>query len=240
MKKLYVLGIGPGGREHFTHRMEEALSECEVVVGYTPYIDYLGDLVEGKELFSTGMKSEIARCEEAIRQAQQGRTTCIVSTGDAGLYGMAGPILELAEGIEVEIIPGISASFAAAAHLGAPIMHDNATISLSDLLTPWEMILKRVRCAAEGDFVISLYNPRSKGRPHHLGQVLSIIREYRDSETPVGIVRNAGRPETSVTITTLGDIDEEIVDMLSVVIIGNSKTRIKDGRMVTPRGYENK
>lgn len=242
MAKLYVIGIGPGGEAHFTQALEEALKEAEVIVGYTPYIDYLGERVLGKEVYSTGMKSEIERCQEAIDQAVAGKTTAIVSTGDAGLYGMAGPILEMApEDLEVEVIPGVSANFAAAAVLGAPIMHDFVAISLSDLLTPWDLILKRVEAAVAGDFVITLYNPRSKGRPNHLSQVLDLIRASGvEGSRPIGIVKNAGREGQEVHRTSLDDIDVEVVDMLTCVIIGNSKTRWKGDWMVTPRGYENK
>jgi precorrin-3B C17-methyltransferase len=150
MAKLYVVGIGPGGLEHMTYKAVEVIKNSEVIVGYTPYIDYLGDLVDGKELISTGMRGEVERCKAAIDMVRQGKDTSIVSTGDAGLYGMAGPILELATDIEVEIIPGVTAAFSAAAELGSPIMHDYASISLSDLLTPWEVILKRLHMAVKG------------------------------------------------------------------------------------------
>lgn len=240
MAKLYVVGIGPGGREHFTHRVDEVIDLCDAIVGYTPYIDYLGEMTEGKEIFSTGMKSEIERCEMAIDLVRQGKNTAIISTGDAGLYGMAGPIFERCEDEEVEVVPGVSANFAAAAHLGAPIMHDFVCISLSDLLTPWEVILKRVKAACDGDFVICIYNPRSKGRKDHLKTVTDLMLEQKSPDTPVGIVKNAGRPETRVITTTLGSIPYEEVDMLSCLIIGNSKTYFRGGHMITPRGYENK
>lgn len=240
MAKLYVLGIGPGGKEYFTEKMLDALEESQAIVGYTPYLDYLGDLKDGKDLYSTGMKSEIERCEKAVQLVKDGTTTSIVSTGDAGLYGMAGPILELSDDIEVEVVPGVSANFAAAALLGAPIMHDFVTLSLSDLLTPWETIVKRARAAAEGDFVITIYNPRSKGRKDHLEKIVNILLESKDPKTPVGIVKNAGREGTEKWITTLDSIDYEKVDMLTCVIIGNSKSYIKGDFIVTPRGYENK
>ena len=238
MAKLYVVGIGPGGREHMTYKAVEVIRESEVIVGYTPYIEYLGDLVEGKELYSTGMKGEIKRCEQAIEMVKKGKTTAIVSTGDAGLYGMAGPILELAEGIEVEIVPGVTAAFSAASELGSPIMHDYASISLSDLMTPWEVILKRVEKAAEADFVITMYNPRSKGRPEHLEEAINLVLKHRKLTTPVGIVKDSGRPGTQITITTLGEMDYEMVDMLTVLIIGNSNTYIENDKMITPRGYK--
>ena len=237
MAKLYVVGIGPGGLEHMTYKAVDVIKKSEVIVGYTPYIDYLGDLVDGKELISTGMRGEVERCKAAIDMVRKGKDTSIVSTGDAGLYGMAGPILELATDIDVEIIPGVTAAFSAAAELGSPIMHDYASISLSDLLTPWEVILKRLHMASEGDFVISIYNPKSKGRKDHLKTAIEIILEYRDGSTPVGIVRNSGRPDTSITITTLDSIDYESVDMLSVLIVGNSNTFIRENTIITPRGY---
>lgn len=237
MAKLYVVGIGPGGREHMTYKAVEVIKNSDVIVGYTPYIDYLGDLVEGKELFSTGMRGEIERCKQAIDMVKEGKTTSIISTGDAGLYGMAGPILELAKGLDVEIVPGVTAAFSAAAELGSPIMHDYASISLSDLMTPWDVILKRVEKSAEADMVITLYNPRSKGRPEHLNEAIDLVIKHRHKNTPVGIVKNSGRSGTEMTITTLGEMDYEIVDMLTVLIIGNTNTYVEDGKIITPRGY---
>lgn len=237
MAKLYVVGIGPGGREHMTYKAVEVIKDSDLIVGYTPYIEYLGDLVEGKDLFSTGMKGEIERCKVAIEAVRSGKNTSIISTGDAGLYGMAGPILELAEDIEVEVIPGVTAAFSAAAELGSPIMHDYASISLSDLLTPWEVIENRLEKASEADFVIAIYNPKSKGRKEHLEKAVNIILGHRERETPVGIVKNSGREGREITITTLDNIDYEKVDMLSVLIIGNSNSYIKDNKIITPRGY---
>lgn len=238
MAKLYVVGIGPGGREHMTLKAIDIIKSCDVIVGYKPYIGYLGDLVEGKELFSTGMRGEIERCNYAIERVKKGKNTAIISTGDAGLYGMAGPILELKEDIEVEVIPGVTAAFSAAAELGAPIMHDYASISLSDLLTPWEVITKRIEKAAEADFVITIYNPKSKGRKEHLNIAIDIIKKHRSGNTPVGIVRNSGRQDRRIIITTLKEIDFEKVDMLSVLLIGNTNTYVKNNEIVTPRGYE--
>lgn len=237
MSKLYVVGIGPGGKENMTFKAVEAIKNSDAVVGYTPYIEYLGDWVDGKEVFSTGMRGEIERCKKAVELLKEGKTTSIVSTGDAGLYGMAGPIMELTNGLNVEVIPGVTAAFSAAAELGSPIMHDYASISLSDLMTPWEVILKRMDKAAEADFVITLYNPRSKGRPDHLEEALKLVSKYRNNDTPVGIVRDSGRPGTKVKVTTLGEIDYEEIDMLTVLIIGNSNTYIKNNRIITPRGY---
>lgn len=237
MTKLYVIGIGPGGREHMTLKAIDAIKECDVIVGYTPYIDYLGDLVEGKELYSTGMREEIQRCKAAIEMTKEGKTTAIISTGDAGLYGMAGPILEMAQGVKVEIIPGVTSAFSAAAELGSPIMHDFASISLSDLMTPWEVIENRVEKAAEADFVIGIYNPKSKGRKDHLSKAIDIISKYRDKKTPVGIVRNSGREGRDITITQLDSIDYDSVDMLCVIIVGNSNTYVEGDKIITPRGY---
>ncbi len=238
MAKLYVIGIGPGGREYMTLKAIEAIKRSDIIVGYTPYIDYLGNLVKDKEVFSTGMKGEIERCKLAIDKVRSGKNTAIISTGDAGLYGMAGPVLELKEEIEVEIIPGVTAAFSAASELGSPIMHDYASISLSDLLTPWEVIENRIEKAAEGDFVIAIYNPRSKGRKDHLEKAVDIILKYKSQETPVGIVKNSGRLNREIILTTLANIDYEKVDMLSILIIGNSNTYINDGYMITPRGYD--
>lgn len=238
MAKLYVVGIGPGGKEHMTYRAVEVIKKSDVVVGYAPYIEYLGELTKGKELFSTGMKGEIERCKKAIEMVKAGKNTTIISTGDAGLYGMAGPVLELAKDIEIEIVPGVTAAFSAAAELGSPIMHDYASISLSDLLTPWEIILKRIEKAAEGDFVIAIYNPRSKGRKDHLKQAIDLILKHRKGGTPVGIVKNSGRKAREITVTTLENIDYEAIDMLTIVIVGNSKTYIDGKRIITPRGYK--
>lgn len=237
MAKLYVIGIGPGGREHMTLKAIETIKKSDIIVGYTPYIDYLGDLVKGKEIYSTGMKGEIERCKLAIKKVKEGKNTAIISTGDAGLYGMAGPILELKEDIEVEIIPGVTAAFSAASELGSPIMHDFASISLSDLLTPWEVIEKRIEKASEGDFVIAIYNPRSKGRKDHLEKAVEIMLKYKEGDTPVGVVKNSGRGNTEIILTTLVNISYEKVDMLSILIIGNSNTYVKDDQMITPRGY---
>ena len=238
MAKLYVVGIGPGGREHMTYKAVEVIKNSDVIVGYKPYIEYLEDLVEGKKLHSTGMKGELERCKLAIEEVRKGNNTSIISTGDAGLYGMAGPILELVDDIEIEIIPGITAAFSAASELGSPIMHDYSSISLSDLLTPWDVIINRVEKSAQADFVIAIYNPRSKGRQDHLKEAIDIILKYRKKDTPVGIVKNSGRPETEITITTLEKIDYEKVDMLTVLVIGNSNTYIKGNRIITPRGYK--
>ena len=201
------------------------------------------DVLEGKEILSSGMKGEIKRCKMAIESALDGKNTAIVSSGDAGIYGMAGLVLELLEEqdlmdrVEVEIIPGISALSAAAAILGAPLMHDFAVVSLSDLMTPWEVIRQRVEAAAKADFVLVLYNPRSKKRTQQLEEARDIMLKYRGRHTPVGIVRNASRRGETSHITTLSRMDEFAIDMLSIVLVGNSGTCIIGGKMVTPRGY---
>lgn len=237
MAKLYVVGIGPGGKEHLTLKAADVLQKCQVIVGYTLYIELVREFIEGKTIVATGMTGEIERCKRAIEEVKKGKETCIVSTGDAGLYGMAGPVLELAEGIEVEIVPGVSAAFCAASEVGAPLMHDMCMISLSDLLTPWEVIESRLQHAARGDFVVALYNPKSKGRPLHLEHAIRILAKYKQAATPVALVKNAGRAGSERKLVTLATIDYEFIDMKTVMIIGNRTTYIKDGKMITPRGY---
>ncbi|BDR69142.1 precorrin-3B C(17)-methyltransferase [Clostridium tetani] len=236
MGKLYVIGIGPGGLDHMTLKAVKAIQESEIIVGYTKYIDMVKSLIENKEVVSTGMKGEVERCKKALELSKD-KIVSIISTGDAGIYGMAGLILELKKDEEVEIIPGVTASSSAASVLGSPIMHDNCNISLSDLMTPYELIKSRVELASKGDFVISLYNPRSKGRPHYLRECIDIIKKHRKGNTPIGVVKNALRDGEEVTITDLDNFDDEIVDMFSIVIIGNSQSYIKEGKLITPRGY---
>ena len=237
MGKLYVIGIGPGGPSHMTIRAVEAIKESDIIVGYNKYIDMIKPLLQGKEVFSTGMKGEEERCQKALELCRD-KVVSVISTGDSGIYGMAGLILQLRVDEEVEIIPGVTASSAAASILGAPLMHDNCNISLSDLMTPYELIKKRVNYAAEGDFVISLYNPKSKGRPHYLTESIDIIKKHRAGTIPIAVVKNALRVGQEVNISTLATFDENIVDMLSIVIIGNSQSYVKDGIFITPRGYK--
>lgn len=241
MKKLFIIGIGPGGEEDFTLGMIRALEASEVIVGYKPYLNYIKNYTQGKEIHTTGMKSEIERCKMALTSAEVGKTTAMVSTGDAGLYGMAGPLLELAadKDIAIEVIPGISANFAAASCVGAPIMHDMATISLSDLMTPLDLIKKRIRLAAQGDFVICFYNPRSKGRPDYLKEAMRILKEegYEDTR-PVALVKHARRDGEEKILTTIGALDDNFCDMNTMVIVGNKETYVKNGVMITPRGYK--
>lgn len=237
MGKLYVIGIGPGGLEHMTLKAKQAIEESNMIVGYTKYIEFIKPLLEGKELVSTGMKGEVERCKKALELAAD-NTVAIISTGDAGIYGMAGLILELKENQDVEIIPGVTASSSAASVVGSPLMHDNCNISLSDLMTPYELIKKRVKLAAEADFIISLYNPRSNGRPHYLREAIDIVSEFRNGTTPIAVVKNALRDGQEIHLFTLENFNEEVVDMFSIVIIGNSQSYIKDGKFITPRGYK--
>ena len=238
MGKLYVIGIGPGGLEHMTLRAKEAIEESNIVVGYNKYIDMIKPLVENKELFSTGMRGEEARCRKALELSKEDNTVALISTGDSGIYGMAGLILQMQKDENVEIITGVTASSAAGSVVGAPLMHDNCNISLSDLMTPYDLIKKRVRNAADADMIISLYNPRSKGRPHYLREAIEIIKEYRSLDTPVAVVRHALRDGQEVRMFTLENFDEEVVDMFSIVIVGNSQSFIKNGKFITPRGYD--
>ncbi len=243
-RELKIVGIGPGHVDILTGQALSALENCETLAGYKRYLDLLPrEVVEGKKLVATGMTKEIQRCEQAIEAAMSGSSTVMVSSGDAGVYGMAGLVLELVaekglmSSLDVEIVPGVPAVTAAAALLGAPLMHDFACISLSDLLTPWERIELRLEYAAKADFVIALYNPRSTKRDWQLPRALEIIREERSGDTPVGLVRQAYRPEQDVSVHTLSQFQPELVDMLSICIVGNSATRIQNGRMITPRGY---
>ncbi len=239
MAKIYVVGIGPGKKGDMTFRAYDALEKSDVIIGYKTYIDLIKEYFPEKELISSPMKKEVDRCREVVEIAESGKTVSLISSGDAGIYGMAGIMLEIVpEGIETEIIPGVTASNAAAATAGAPLMHDFATISLSDLLTDWDLIKKRVDLASQGDFVISLYNPKSKGRTTQIEDAAEIMLKYKSPETPVAIVRNAGREDERVTAATLGTMLEHEIDMLTVIIIGNSKTFMKNGKIITPRGYK--
>lgn len=237
---IYAIGIGPGSRETMTYEAMSAIEKSDVIVGYRTYIDLIKDLINDKEVVSNGMKQEIDRVKKAVEISKTGKTVAVISSGDAGVYGMAGLVLELSEGEEVKVISGVTASTAAAAVLGAPLMHDFCHISLSDLLTPLDLIYKRVDLASEGDFVICLYNPKSKGRPDYLKNAFEIMKKYKANSTPVGIVKNAERENQEVRICTIDTMDYESVDMLSIVIVGNSSTYVKDNKIITKRGYENK
>lgn len=238
---IYVIGIGPGCRDLMTQEAISAMEDAEVIVGYKTYIKLVEDFIKDKEVVQNGMRKEVDRCQDAIDIAKTGKKVAVISSGDAGIYGMAGLILELITkqelDIHVKVVPGVTASIGAAAVLGAPIMHDFCHISLSDLMTPWEVIEKRLRLAAEADFVICLYNPRSKGRSEHLANAFKIMGEFKDGSTPVGIVKDVGREDQEKFICTFDTMDFERVDMTTMVIIGNKSTYIHDDLMITPRGY---
>ena len=242
MGKIIIAGIGPGSKEDITPAVLEAVREADVIVGYKYYFQFIESYVqEGCECVDTGMKKERERAEQAFSLAEQGKTVVVISSGDAGIYGMAPLIFEmkLAHQSDVEIVtlPGISAFQKAASLLGAPIGHDMCIISLSDLMTPWDVIERRIKAAAEGDFVTAVYNPKSHGRYWQLYRLVELFLQQRSAETPVGYVRQAGRPEQDIKITTLGAFDPEDVDMFTVILIGNSQSYVADGRMITPRGY---
>ena len=241
MPKIYVVGTGPGHPEEMTPRARKVLEKVEIIIGYRTYVDLIRASFPGKEFISSGMTQEVERCVTALEKALEGKDVALISGGDSGIYGMAGIMLEVVNQsghpVAVEIIPGVTAANAAAAVLGAPIMHDFAVISLSDRLTPLELIYKRLECAAAGDFVICLYNPKSNGRTGHLATARKIILKYREGATPVGIVRNAAREDETHQIATLESMLDYGIDMFTVVIIGNSGTYLANGRMITPRGY---
>ncbi len=243
MKRLYVIGMGPGSMDQMTPQAKKALEESQVLCGYTTYIELAKKWIEGKEVLTTPMTKELERCRMALEQAEQGKTTAMICSGDAGVYGMAGPILQMSEEfpeVEVEVIAGVTAALSGAAALGAPLMHDFVVISLSDLLTPWQVIEKRLDCAGQGDFVVCLYNPMSKKRTDHLRRACEILLQYRPATTPCGWVKNIGREGQTSKILTLGELKEEQVDMFTTVFIGSSSTQVHSGRLVTPRGYEAK
>ena len=224
-----------------TWEARAALEQAEVLCGYTVYLDLIRGEFPDKEYFSTPMTQEIERCRAALERARSGRTTALVCSGDAGVYGMAGPVLELAPQfpeVEIQVVPGVTAALAGAAVLGAPLMHDFAVLSLSDLLTPWEVIRRRLELAAQGDFVLCLYNPSSRRRRDHLRMACDIVLVHRGPETVCGWVRNAGRAQEEHQVLTLGELREAQVDMFTTVFIGSAATRRIGDRMVTPRGYE--
>lgn len=236
---IHVVGLGPGEARQTTPWAQAALQRCDVLVGYDGYIDLVRERYGDKELISTPMRQETERCRLALELARGGRDVALVCSGDPGVYGMAGLMLEVAQGsgVEVEVIPGVTAATAAAAALGAPLMHDFAVISLSDLMTPWEKIARRLEAAAQADFVLCLYNPRSHKRADHLRIACDTVMRHRPPKTPCGWVRNIGRDGQTTAILTLAELAGAQVDMFTTVLIGNSETTILDGRLVTPRGY---
>ncbi len=240
--KIYIIGTGPGDQDFVIPKALDALQNSDVVVGYKTYIELIKPFVTESELVSSGMKKEVDRCSEVLEIAKTGKVVSLISSGDAGIYGMAGIMLEIihkAESdIEVEVIPGISAATSAASLLGAPLMNDFVTLSLSDLMTPWEVIEKRIKAACMGDFVMALYNPKSKTRVEQLEIAVNIMLQHYSENTPVGIVKHAMREQQEVMITTLGQLINQDIDMFTTLIIGNSQTRVINGKMVTRRGYK--
>ncbi len=242
MAKIYVVGIGPGAYEQMTIRAAKCLSDCDVIVGYTVYVDLVKEHFADKEFRTTPMRRERERCVLAFEEAAKGKTVAMVCSGDAGVYGMSGLMLELGENypsVEVEVIPGVTAALSGAALLGAPLIHDFCLISLSDLLTPWETIERRLLAAAEADFAICLYNPSSRKRADHLQRACDLMLRYKAPDTVCGIVNNIGREGESCRIVTLEQLRGEKTDMFTTVFVGNAQTKEIGGRMVTPRGYRN-
>ena len=236
--QILVVGLGPGDRELLTPQAEKALKDSQVIIGYRTYTKLIAHLAEGKEVISSGMRREKDRAYKAVEMAEQGVKVAVISSGDPGIYGMAGIILEItSDRVPVTIIPGITAASAAASAVGAPLMNDFVIISLSDLLTPWEKIIKRLEAAGQGDLVTVLYNPKSTERQENLSAARDVLLKYQCKNTPVALVRNAKRGDEEIVITDLNNLHKEYVDMLTVVIVGNSETYLKDGRMITPRGY---
>ncbi|MBQ1679620.1 MAG: precorrin-3B C(17)-methyltransferase, partial [Bacteroidales bacterium] len=240
--KIFVAGLGPGSAGDVTPAVIEAIRRSDVIIGYQYYFQFVQPYLTPRTVcVDTGMKKERERAEEAFAQAEQGKVVCVVSSGDAGIYGMAPLIWEMkrerGSQVEIEVLPGISAFQKAASLLGAPIGHDLCIISLSDLMTPWETIERRIRAAAVADFVTAVYNPKSHGRYWQLYRLQEIFLQHRDPATPVGFVRQAGRDDQQVTVTTLGEFDPEQVDMFTVVLIGNSQSYCFEGKFITPRGY---
>ena len=239
--KVTVIGLGPGGGADLTGRARAALEGCDLLVGYTAYIDLVKDQFPDKETLSTGMRREVDRCRAAVEAALAGRDVAVVCSGDAGVYGMAGLIYEVAQEyppVEIQVVPGITAACGGAAVLGAPLTHDFAVVSLSDLLTPWEKIEARLAAAAQADFVLCLYNPAGETRPDDLKRACDILLAAGKSpDTVCGTVRNIGRAGEEGRILTLGALRDTPVDMFTTVFVGSSQTRVVDGKMVTPRGY---
>ena len=240
MNKVYVIGMGPGAYEQMTLKAVRTLEKCDVIVGYTVYIELLKEYFPDKRYLTTSMRQEAARCRMAFKEAAKGAVTAMVCSGDAGIYGMAGLMYEIGEEypeVAIEVIPGVTAALGGSAVLGAAVGHDVSLISLSDLLTPWELIEKRLRAAAQADFLIALYNPSSKKRKDYLARACDILLEYKEESIICGIVRNIAREEESMNILTLKELRNTEVDMFSTVYIGNKMTKIIKDKMVTPRGY---
>jgi precorrin-3B C17-methyltransferase len=246
--KIMLVGIGPGSHDHMTHRARAAIAEADVVVGYVTYIKLVADLLEGKEVVRKGMTEELDRAVHALASAREGKKVALISSGDAGVYGMAGPTYEVLfqagwtpeSDVAVEVVPGASAINACAALVGAPLTHDFCSISLSDLLTPWPVIVKRIEAAAAADFVVGLYNPASGRRTKQILEAQRILKLHRPGTTPVALVKSAYRELENVVMTDLDRFTEYEIGMLTTVLVGNSNTFVFEGYMVTPRGYTNK
>ena len=246
--KIYLVGFGPGAQEHMSYRARAAIAEADVVIGYSTYIKLVQELLDGKEVIRKGMTEELDRCTEAHEHARQGKIVALISSGDIGVYGMAGPTYEVllqsgwrpGEGIEVEVVPGATALSACAALVGAPLTHDFCSISLSDLLTPWPVIARRLEAAAHADFVGALYNPKSGRRTGQIVEAQRILLRHRSPDTPVAVVKSAYRQAQAIQMTNLAQMADCAIGMLTTVLIGNSSTFVQDGLMITPRGYANK
>ncbi|MBT9775265.1 precorrin-3B C(17)-methyltransferase [Clostridium sp. MCC353] len=240
MKQIYVVGIGPGSYEQMTIKAANVLKSCDLIVGYTVYVDLIKEYFPDKEMISTPMKQEVERCRLAFEEADKGKDVAMICSGDAGVYGMAGLMYEIGSeypGCGITVVPGVTAAVAGGAVLGAPLIHDFALISLSDLLTPWEKIEKRLECAAAADFVVCLYNPSSKKRHDYLQKACDIMLRHASEDTVCGIAANIGREGETGRTMTLKELRDTQVDMFTTVFIGNSQTKVVDGHMVTPRGY---
>ena len=243
MAKIYAVGIGPGGRQYMTQQAADVLEAADVLCGYPVYLDLVAPYFPGKEMLSTPMKKETERCRMALEAAQQGKTVAMVCSGDSGVYGMAGLLLELAgeyPGTEIKVVAGVTAALSGGAVLGAPLGHDFCVISLSDLLTPWELIEERLRCAAKGDFAVCLYNPGSHKRKDYLQKACDILLEEKEPETPCGLVRNIGREGEEKRVLTLRELRDTEVDMFTTVFVGSKGTEILGDSLVTRRGYHRK
>ena len=243
MGKIYVVGIGPGGPRDTTPRVEAALAASDVLVGYTTYIQLVRERYPEKEIVATPMTTEVERCRACRELALGGKTVSMVCSVDAGVYCMAGLVHQVCRDfpeLEIQVLPGVTAATAGAALLGAPLVHDFAAVSLSDALTPWETIARRLLLAAEGDFVLCLYNPASKKRPDTLRQAAELLLRRRAPDTPCGLARRIGREGEESWLCTLGELGEQPADMFTTVFVGNSQTQVVNGRLVTPRGYEGK
>lgn len=242
LNKIYVVGIGPGEYEQMTIKAVKALESCDLIVGYTVYVDLVKEHFKGKQFMTTPMRQEIERCRLCFEEAQKGKNVAMICSGDAGVYGMAGLMYEINEQFpdvetDIEIIPGVTAALGGASVLGAPLIHDFAVISLSDLLTPWEKIEKRLRAAAQSDMVVCLYNPSSRKRKDYLKRACDILLEDKDKSTVCGYVKNIGRDGECYQLCNLEELRDCEADMFTTVFIGNEQTKIIDGHMVTPRGY---